>query len=124
MPPRRVTAVEFEGALAQLAVAGIRQILQATVTAAPGASTPYTIQNTRTRRVLCIHLNSGAGDIRFNYNAAATATSFPVMPQRYFPVDASANGPTAANPSGGTADTLNFFNTTGSSVIIYIVEVA
>lgn len=109
--PRKLTSIEFEAHRATLSLAGIRLISQATVSATPSANTAYTVQNPHTRRVLVIHLSSGNGDIRFNYNAAATSSSLPIIPARYFVVDASKD------------DTLNFYNTAAAAVTINVAEI-
>lgn len=108
---RSLSAIEFEAARAMLALAGIRQIVQATVAPTTGANAGYTVQDIRTRRVVCLHLGAAAGDIRFNYNATATSAHLPVIPQRYFVVDAEKD------------DVLNFFNTSAGTITVNLMEI-
>lgn len=109
-PARRISASNYEAAKAMLSVAGLRQLIQANISAANGADSTYTVQNKATRRVVIVHLNAGNGDLRFNINANATATTVPVLAGRYFVVDCLQN------------DVLHFFNTTGTSFTVYLVE--
>lgn len=108
---RDTSAIQYEAARAMLALAGIREIVQGSVAPGASANAAYTVVDVRTRRVVCVHLGTGAGDIRFRYNVAATATNIPVIPQRYFVVDAEKD------------DTLNFFNTTGGAITVYVMEI-
>jgi hypothetical protein len=108
---RRLAANEFEGMKALLSLAGVRVINQTTHSATNAANTAYTVTSKRTRRVIIIHLGAGNGDIRFNFGAAATATHLPVIPARYFVVDAT------------LADTLNFWNTTGAPITVNVMEI-
>lgn len=110
MAIRKLTSIEFEGMRALLSLAGIRPILQATVSATPGANTSYTVQDNRTRRVLIIHLGAGNGDIRFALDGAATANSLPILPARYVVVDAAKD------------QTLNFWNTTAAAITVNLAE--
>jgi len=92
-------------------MAGVKEVIQAVHTATAGADTTYTVAGgTRTRRVCFAHLGSGAGDIRWNRGAAATATKFPVFPQTYFVIDAQ-NG-----------EAIHFWNTTVGDISIYVME--
>ena len=109
--PRKLGHVTHEANRAALALAGLRMILQSSISALSGADTTYTLTGTNTRRCIVIHLGAGAGDIRFDYNAAAIATDFPFLPQRYFSVDAKAG------------DVLHFYNTTASAITVYVMEV-
>lgn len=111
MPPRKLSMLDYEADRAMLSLAGVRQVNQTTVTAVNGASTAYTVTGPNTRRVIVIHLNAGNGDIRFNYNAAATSSNLPVIPARYFIVDAKKD------------DTLNFWNTTAGNITVNVMEV-
>jgi len=111
-----------------LAIAGIRQLIQNNVSAGAGADTTYTVVNENARRVILLHLSAGAGDIRFNINALANANTIPIIPQRYFVVDARGAYTIPAPPGQGgpiavAADVLHFFNTSGSPVTVYIMEI-
>lgn len=108
---RRLAANEFEGFKALLSLAGLRVINQNTHSATNAATTAYTVVAKRTRRVIVIHLGTGNGDIRFNFGAAATANHLPVIPARYFVIDAS------------IGDTLNFWNTTGAPIVVNVMEI-
>lgn len=117
----------YEAVRAVMSMAGIRQILQANISATNGADTTYTVQDPGTRRVIFIHASAGSLDIRFNINAAASASTIPIIPTRYVVVDAHGplNKPTPPGQSVITvpADVLHFFNTTGSPVTIFIMEI-
>lgn len=110
--PRRPNNWQWEAALAQLSLAGVRFLLQALHSATTGANTVYTVADSRTRRVVVIHLSTGNGDLRADYNQAATATSLPVIPARYFVIDAK------------KGDTLQFWNTTGGTFNVNILEIS
>lgn len=110
--PRRPNNWIWEAALAQLSLAGIRFIKQATHSATNGANTVYTVTEPGTRRVVIIHLGTGNGDIRVAYKEAATATSLPVIPARYLVIDAKKD------------DTVQFWNTTGGVITVNILEIA
>lgn len=84
---RKPSSAEFEAYRAMLALAGFRQIKQTTITVTT-ANTTYTVTEPGTRRVVVIHGAAAYGDIRFNFQAAATSSSIPVLSQRYFTVDA------------------------------------
>lgn len=111
MPPRRPSSVEFEAARAMLSLAGIRQLLQANISALATANTSYTVADIRTRRVVIIHLGAGNGDIRFNFGAAAASTNIPVPSARFMVVDAEKD------------QTLQFFNTTAGAITVYFMEI-
>lgn len=110
--PRKLSSMDYEAALASLALAGLRETLQATISALATASTAYTVAAKDTRRVMCLHLDAGANSIRFRTNAAAIATNMPMIGQTYWVVDAK------------LGDTLNFYNVTGGAITIYIMELA
>lgn len=111
MTVRRPSSIEYEAARATLSLAGIRELVQANISATATANTVYTVANISTRRVIVIHLGTGNGDIRFKHDAAAAATSIPVIPARYFVVDAEKD------------DTLNFWNTTAGAITVYLMEI-
>jgi hypothetical protein len=94
-----------------LAMAGFRQILQTTLSVGAGVAAGYTVQRANTRRVVYIHNSTGAFDIRVDPTATATATSFPVLPQRYLTIDAKKD------------DVISFFNTSGGTVVISLMEI-
>jgi len=114
---RKIGPVEYEASLASLALAGIKILVQAVVSATNGASTGYTITHKSTRRLLVIHLSAGNGDIRVNVGAAATAAHLPVLPARYIPIDAGWD-------KDGVAEVVYFYNTTGSAINVNVVELA
>lgn len=118
--PRRAASLEWEANRATLALAGIRILKQAVVTAAAGVSTGYTLANIQTRRLVCLHLGAGNTDIRISYNTAALATHLPVLPGRYFLIDAG-----FVKDAAGTqnADIVYFYNETGGSISVYVVEI-
>lgn len=108
---RKVGNWPLEGVYAMMAVAGLRLLEQATVSVGAGSAESYQISNTRTRRVVSIHLATGIGDIRIAVNEAATANKLPLIPQRYLVIDAD------------DTDYLSFYNTTGGSITVYVAEV-
>jgi len=113
--PRRLSPIEYEGHRAMLALAGVRQLVQSSVTVSNGAENSYTVTDPQTRRVICVHpgdaTTPATGDIRINPAATATATAFPLLPQKYFVVDAEKD------------DDISFYNTTGSSIVVYVMEI-
>lgn len=110
--PRRPNNWVWEAQLAQLSLAGVRFIKQASHTATNGVDTSYTVTEPNTRRVVLVHIATGNGDIRVAYNEAATATSLPLIPARYFVVDAKKN------------DVIHFFNTTGAGIVVSVLEIS
>lgn len=111
---RRLSAAAHELALAQLAQAGIREVVQANVTPGVGAVATYEIVDVRTRRALVIHIGA-AGSIRFKYRPQgvagdATATSMPIPVDTAFFVDCE------------KGDILSFFGVPGS-VVVHIMEI-
>ena len=110
--PRRLTSVEFESALASLALAGMRILLQDIKTATAGTHVEYTVVEPNTRRVMIVHLGTNAGDIRLAYKENAKATGFPVIPQAYMVIDAKAG------------DTISFWNTAGGDIGVNVLELA
>lgn len=100
---RRASTLFFEAARAQLALAGFRQVKQTTIATIVGTNVAYTVTEPGTRRVVLMHAAATYGDVRFNYNAAATGSSMPVLSQRYFVVDAKKDD--TINLMGATAVT-------------------
>lgn len=119
----RNSNMAWEADRAALASAGVRILAQAVVTAVAGASTTYTITSNETRRLICLHLGAGNTDIRVNYNAAATATHMPILPGRYFSVDAGIQK-NSAQPPAWVADTVRFWNETVGNISVYVIEAA
>ena len=123
MPPtvvrtRRLTTAEYEAALASLALAGMRIILQDTASALANTHTKYTVQNTKTRRVCMLHTATGATDLTFAYNRDATANDMPFLPQHYVFLDAGYDS------SSGVFDYISIYNNTGSPITVNFMEVA
>lgn len=111
---RRLSAAAHELALAQIAQAGVREVVQANVTPSVGAVATYTIVNAKTRRALIIHIGA-AGNIRFKYRPQgvagdATATSMPIPIDTSFFVDCEKD------------DILSFFGVPGA-VVVHIMEI-
>src|SRR5512147_465429 len=119
--PRRISEASWELAKASLSMAGLRQILQANISVGAGDST-YTVQSENCRRVVAIHLGTGNGDIRFNLNAAASASTVPVIPARYFVVDVQSPRPATPTEPAKTGDVLHFFGTVAGPTTVYLVE--
>jgi len=111
---RRLSAASHELALAQLAQAGIREVVQANVTPGAGAVATYTIVDSKTRRALIVHIGA-AGNIRFKYRPQgaagdASATSMPIPVDDAFFVDCE------------KGDILSFFGVPGA-VVVNIMEI-
>lgn len=102
---------EYEGNQALVALAGIRQLKQTSISVGSSAENTYTVTEVGTRRVVCLHLATNNNDIRFDYNATATSTDMPVIPARYFVVDSEKD------------DVLHFYNTSGGAITVYLMEV-
>src|SRR5713101_5770496 len=119
-PTRRTAAIEYEAARAMLSLAGIRQLYQTSLTVNANALNSYVVLRKPTRRVIVLHLSSGNSDITFSYsstsdpsttNTPASSTSMPVLPTRYFVIDAAQN------------DTINFSNNTGGNITVFLMEI-
>lgn|SRR5512135_90332 len=122
MATRRTSVSTYELAKAILSVAGLRQILQTSISVGTGADGTYTVQSENCRRVVALHIGTGNGDIRFNINAAASASTIPVIPARYFVVDVQSPRPASPGEAAKVGDVLHFFNTTAGSITVYLVE--
>jgi hypothetical protein len=112
MTVRTLSSSQFEQMLAILALAGLRELVQAVHVAVATSSTHYHVQHAQTRRVMCFHTSTGAKDIRFHTNATALATDMPLTGQTYWVVDAQ------------VGDLLYFYNTTVGNVDVNIMELA
>lgn len=99
-------------ALASRSIAGWKILKQATVSATNAANTTYTVTEEITKRVAFIVIGTTDGDIRFEHNAAATATDVPLVNAAYVTLEAKKN------------DTVEFWNTTGSPITVNVVELA
>lgn len=110
--PRKLASMDYEAGLATLALAGLRETVQATLSALPAANTAYTVAMKDTRRVMCLHLDAGANSIHYRTNAAAVVTNMPMLGQVYWVADAK------------LGDTLNFWNTTLGAITVFIMELA
>ena len=103
--------MQWEAARAMLSLAGIRQLKQATVAPGASANASYTVTEAATRRIVAIHLGTANGDIRFNYNAASTATSLPMPTGSFLIIDVQKD------------DTVQFFNTSGGALTVNLMEI-
>ena len=110
--PRHLASLDFEKALATLALAGLRETAQAKHTATASANSAYTVTGAGTRRVMCFHTGAGAVDLRVRHNAAADGDNMPITPQTYWVIDAK------------MGDTINFYNTTLGAITVSIMELA
>lgn len=81
--------------------------------AAPTASAndSYEVTGSTTRWV-AVAFTGTFEDIRFEKNAAATATDFPLLPASHIVFEAV------------DGDTLNFWNTSGSQISVYCLELS
>ena len=95
---------------AVLATAGWRPGSQGSAAPATGANAAYTVVDVNTRRV-AVCWTGTLLDIRFELNAAAVATDFPLLPNVHIVFDAK------------KGETLNFYNTTGGSITVYCLEI-
>lgn len=105
------------------ALAGVRELVQATVAPLAGGEASYTVANAETRRLMCVHLGAStpaAGDIRFRCNATAAATHMPLAPQKYALFELS--GPRTIGANAQAGETISFFNTSADTVTVYLLE--
>lgn len=105
------------------ALAGVRELLQATAAPTTGAEAGYTVQNAETRRVMVFHLGASspaAGDIRFKCNGTATASNMPLVPQKYALFELS--GPRTIGSTSQAGETISFWNTSADTITVYILE--
>jgi len=111
--PRRKQALHWEGQKANLSQAGWSVIVQGNVAPGASANASYTVTggNTENTRRVVISWPGTEGQIRFNYNAAATVTSFALAPAVYTIIDAD------------VGDTLQFFNTSGGVITVTLLEI-
>ena len=107
---RKNDALEFEQQLATLSLAGWKVLAQGNAAPGAGARAAYTVTNARTRRCIISFVGT-FGDIRFEYNANSVATDFPLQPGVYMPIDCQED------------DTLDFWNTTGGAITVYVMEI-
>ena len=89
--------------LAAMATAALRLENQSVVSCTGSADVTYTVTGADTRRVMLVYLGAGAGDIRFNFGAAATSASLPILPQRYVVIEAV------------VGEVLHFYNTVATA---------
>src|SRR5258705_377618 len=85
---RRISNADFEGNHALISLAGFRVVKQNSISAGPGAESTYTVQFANCRRVVILHLAVNDADIRYEYQATSDATKMPILPRRYFIVEA------------------------------------
>lgn len=107
---RPLNPMAWESGRANLSLAGVRYLAQGSVAVGASAEGTYTVVNGSTRRVIVAFAGT-FGDIRFDYNATASATDFPLMPNTHFRVDAAKDG------------VLHFYNTSGGSITVYLMEI-
>lgn len=96
--------MEWEQGKAMLSLAGVRQVKQTTVTVTT-SNTTYTVTEKATRRLIVVHGSATYGDIRFNPDATATTTSFPILGSTYFVIDVEKD------------DVINFIGVPASTVV-------
>ena len=87
MVTRTKDNIPFEAGLANIAIAGLRILVQDTLSVPNGGTATYTVVDPSTRRVLVIHNSTAAFDIRYNDGAVAASDDLPILPQFYFVVD-------------------------------------
>jgi len=103
--------LRWEASLASIAAAGVRPLVQDSVSALAGVDTTYTIVGGNTKRAVIFAESSADTDIRVNVEAVATVTGFPLIAGAYFVVEADKD------------DVLHFFNTTASTITVHIMEI-
>lgn len=109
---------------ASQATAAIRVLAEGTAAPTTGASASYTMTNPEARRLLCIHLGAStpaAGDIRFRMGATATATSMPLIPQKYATFELA--GPYTNGSTTVAGEFVSFWNTGADTVTVYCYEI-
>jgi hypothetical protein len=114
---------------AMLSLAGVRMLTQGSVSVT-ATDTIYTVVESNARRVICFHNGGGTPtnlDIRFNVNATALVTHFPIAFGKYFVVDARGpyTIPAAAaqgNPVSVAGDVLHFISTNGT-ITMFVMEI-
>lgn len=109
--PTNRSNIDWAANLAVVSLAGIRIFRQANVSVPASSSASYTVQDSDTRRLIVFHAAPTNVDIRVALNATATSTSFPVATGVYFALEVE------------VGDSVSFFNTSGSSLTVYLVEV-
>lgn len=95
---------------AMISLGGVRPIQQSTIDVAGTSQGTHTVDDSGCQRVLVFHDASTNTDIRFALNGTADGDSLPVVPGAYFVVQAV------------KGDVLHFYNTTGGSITLNVVE--
>jgi hypothetical protein len=105
--------LRWEGALAQVSLAGVRPLVQATISVDASSGDSYEIQDGSAKRVVLYHGSTGAEDIHVNLGASAVATDMPIAPGAYFVMRVEKGESVAVyNAKSG-----------GPAVIVYIMEI-
>ena len=100
-----------EGFGAMISMAGIRPVsAMASVSVSATSANSKTILSAATRRCLVLVIGGTAGDIRVTLNETADANDWPLIPDLYFSFAVEKD------------DTINVYNTTGSAVTVYFLE--
>lgn len=107
---RRISAAHFEGMMAMLNLAGLRILVEDSVSINTASANSYTVANQATRRLVCIHERTTFGDIRVSVLGTAGATDFPVLGERYFTLDVE------------KGDDISFYNANASTTVVYVLE--
>jgi len=126
---RRPHSIEYEGMRAMLSLAGVRMLTQGNVSVTT-SDTTYAVVEMNARRVILFH-NGGTTptnlDIRFNMNATALNTHFPIAFGKYFVIDA--RGPYTipapagqGNPIAVSGDVIHLISTNGT-ITVYVMEI-
>lgn len=100
-----------EMAYALISLGGIRPLVQDSVAVANGSEDTYEVTDTRARRLLVFHNGSGNTDIRFELNGTASGDELPILPATYFILQVE------------EGDILHLYNTTGSPITVFVVEI-
>lgn len=103
--------LRWEQSMAALSLAGIRPIANGSAAVAGSTEETYTIVGKHTNRVIVFHDSGEALDIRFDLNATAGATDFPVASGVYFVLEVE------------TGDVVHVYNTSGVAITVYFLEI-
>lgn len=115
MSGRKQGPVGHEANRAIMSMAGIGILVQSSLTVAATTEQTYTVTHPNTRRVCLIHAGAGAFDMRVNIDASADNTKLPILPQRYFVIDAGWQ-------EDGDAQVVHVYNTSGTQIVVYLAE--
>lgn len=103
--------LRWESALASISLAGVRPLVQDSVDLLTTSEEIYTVTDRRTKRLVILRTAGASLDIRFDLNATASATSFPILPSVYFVLEVE------------YGDALHLYNVNAGSLTVYVLEI-